>query len=153
MSDMDESDRAYNRLACLKLAQSAEGENPSAAQRVLDRAEEYADFVSGQDSAEVEAREVARESWFAREYAELRREATEDEPVFFDFGAALDYLKDGARVARSGWNGKDMWIGIQIPNESIPMGLPYLYIRTVQGYLVPWLASQTDLLAEDWYVV
>jgi len=68
----------------------------------------------------------------------------------FDFGMALDSLRDGRRVARKGWNGKGQWITLQHPDEHSKMSLPYLYIRTVGGDLVPWLASQTDLLARDW---
>lgn len=45
------------------------------------------------------------------------------------------------------------WIELQRPDAHSKMSLPYLYIRTVQGDLVPWLASQTDMLAEDWNVV
>ena len=71
----------------------------------------------------------------------------------FDFGIALDSLRDGRKVARKGWNGKGQWIALQRPDENSKMSLPYLYIRTVGGDLVPWLASQTDLLAQDWMEV
>ena len=67
-----------------------------------------------------------------------------------NFGQALQELKAGNRVQRKGWNGKGQWLGLQIPDEVSKMSLPYIYICTVQGDLVPWLASQTDLLAEDW---
>lgn len=70
-----------------------------------------------------------------------------------NFGAALEALKAGKKVTRSGWNGKGMWIHLQVPDAHSKMGLPYLYMRTAQGPLVPWLASQTDVLAEDWSVV
>lgn len=72
------------------------------------------------------------------------------------FGDAVELLKrsgPGARVAREGWNGKGMWIALQRPDEHSKMRLPYLYMRTVGGDLVPWLASQTDMLAEDWITV
>lgn len=71
----------------------------------------------------------------------------------FDFGIALDSLRDGRKVTRKGWNGKNQWIALQRPDEHSKMSLPYLYIRTVGGDLVPWLASQTDLLAQDWMEV
>lgn len=71
----------------------------------------------------------------------------------FDYGVALDLLKDGGRVARSGWNGKGMWIALQRPAAGSKMTLPYIYMSTVTGDLVPWLASQTDMLAEDWQEV
>lgn len=67
-----------------------------------------------------------------------------------NFGDALEVLKRGGRVARDGWNGRGMWIALQVPDAHSKMGLPYLYMRTVAGPLVPWLASQTDMLAEDW---
>lgn len=66
------------------------------------------------------------------------------------FGLALVALKGGGRVARDGWNGKGMYLELQRPDAGSKMTLPYIFMRTVQGDLVPWLASQTDLLAEDW---
>lgn len=71
---------------------------------------------------------------------------------YFSFSAALLALKTGRRVSRRGWNGKDQWLKLQRPDMNSKMTKPYIYIRTVQGDLVPWLASQTDLLAEDWFV-
>lgn len=71
----------------------------------------------------------------------------------FDFGIALDSLLGGRKVARSGWNGKGMWIALQQPDDMSKMSLPYLYMRTAQGELVPWTASQTDLFARDWHEV
>ena len=70
-----------------------------------------------------------------------------------DFGSAVRELKAGRKVARAGWNGKGMWLGLQVPDAHSKMGLPYIYMSTVDGKLVPWLASQTDMLAEDWMVV
>lgn len=69
------------------------------------------------------------------------------------FGDALARLKMGMKLARAGWNGKGMWIALQRPDANSKMTLPYLYMRTAQGDLVPWLASQTDMLASDWTVV
>lgn len=66
------------------------------------------------------------------------------------FSAALWQLKDGQKMRREGWNGANQWIELQVPDEHSKMTLPYLFIRTVQGHYVPWLASQTDILAEDW---
>lgn len=57
------------------------------------------------------------------------------------------------RFCRLGWNGKNQWIQVQIPDENSKMTVPYIYIRTVQSNLVPWLASQTDMLAHDWQEV
>jgi len=76
-----------------------------------------------------------------------------------DFGEAIQRLKGGAKVARKGWNGKGIFIALQIPDEHSKMTSPYLYIDTTglqtdnasaPKSLVPWLASQTDILAVDW---
>ena len=67
-----------------------------------------------------------------------------------DFGWALDKLRDGWQVCRAGWNGKGMWLELQVPDEHSKMTLPYIFMKTADGHLVPWLASQTDLLALDW---
>ena len=63
---------------------------------------------------------------------------------------AVDLLNRGYPVKREGWNGKDQYLRMQKPDENSKMTLPYIYIVTVQGDLVPWLCSQTDLLAQDW---
>lgn len=70
-----------------------------------------------------------------------------------NFSWALTKLKAGLKVARSGWNGKGMWIALQVPDANSKMSLPYLYMKTADDKLVPWLASQTDILANDWDVV
>lgn len=84
-----------------------------------------------------------------------------------DFGAALHRLRNGYRVARSGWNGKGMFIylvpaGNYFPTTSVAKSYfggqlvpykPYIAMKTVDEDVVPWLASQTDLLAEDYFVV
>ena len=76
-----------------------------------------------------------------------------------DFGAALVMLKNGEKVARAGWNGVGLWLELQVPDANSKMTLPYIYInypqdaKTTPGARVPWLASQTDMLAEDWSVV
>ena len=75
------------------------------------------------------------------------------------FGDALHYLKAGRSVARSGWNGKGLWVEMQRTDAHSKMTLPYLYLNypadaaNTPGARVPWLASQTDLLAEDWMVL
>ena len=70
-----------------------------------------------------------------------------------NFEIALIALKNGERVTREGWNGKNQYIELQNVDECSKMTLPYVYIRTVQGDFVPWICSQTDLLSEDWTVV
>lgn len=71
----------------------------------------------------------------------------------FGIGQAVKELHHGERVAREGWNGKDMYLELQVPDANSKMTLPYVYMKTAQGDLVPWLCSQTDLLATDWCVV
>lgn len=76
-----------------------------------------------------------------------------------DFGTALKALESGASVFRTGWNGKGLWLSLQVPDDHSKMTLPYIYLNYPasgagdypEGARVPWLASQTDLLAKDWY--
>lgn len=77
------------------------------------------------------------------------------------FGQAIALLKCGNRVARKGWNGKGIHLELQVPDEHSKMSGPYIFIDTtgLEGdnphapkLRVPWLASQTDMLAEDWEV-
>ena len=83
-----------------------------------------------------------------------------------NFGQAIEGLKEKRRVTRLGWNGKSMWL-ILVPADSWhtsvgpTMGpstvvnahrLPWIGIKTADGGLVPWIASQTDMLAEDWEI-
>lgn len=85
-----------------------------------------------------------------------------------DFGWALRELQEGARMCRQGWNGKGMWLVFQkaypdgipinkntaeatgIAEGTVCKFLPYLMMKTAGGEFVPWLASQTDILADDW---
>lgn len=68
------------------------------------------------------------------------------------FGDAIAALKQGARINRINWNGKNMYLELQEPTELSKMTLPYIYMKTADDQLVPWLASQTDILAEDWEI-
>lgn len=68
------------------------------------------------------------------------------------FGQALTALKSGLRVTRAGWNGRGMWLELQRPGSDGHFG-PHIYMRTADGHFVPWIASQTDMLAEDWAIV
>lgn len=70
--------------------------------------------------------------------------------IRMNFGLALEALKLGRKVQRAGWNGKGMWLHLQVPDAHSKMSLPYIYMKTVDDKLVPWLASQTDMLADDW---
>lgn len=67
-----------------------------------------------------------------------------------DIGGARAWLFEGRRVARKGWNGKNMYLELQRPDANSKMTLPYVYMKTAQGDLVPWLCSQTDFCATDW---
>jgi len=73
-----------------------------------------------------------------------------------DFGWAIIQLKDGHKVYRQGWNGKGIFLELQVPDEHSKMTLPYIFINTMglqndnAKALVPWLASQSDMLSEDW---
>ena len=76
-----------------------------------------------------------------------------DPAELLDFGDALHFLEAGKRLAREGWNGKHMWIALQVPDPDSKMTAPYIYMRTADGSLIPWLASQSDMLARDWRIV
>ena len=65
-------------------------------------------------------------------------------------GVATEQMRMGQQVRRSGWNGKGMWIALQIPDAQSKMTEPYIYMKNAQGGLIPWLCSQADLLAHDW---
>ena len=84
-----------------------------------------------------------------------------------NFGQALELLKKGQKVARMGWNGKGMFLFL-VPGSTFkvnrppllgiyPEGTeisycPHIDMKTADGMVVPWLASQTDVLAEDWVI-
>lgn len=67
-------------------------------------------------------------------------------------GQAVSEMKLGKKVTRPGWNGKGMYLMLQIPDAHSKMTLPYVYMFTADKQLVPWLCSQADLLAEDWMI-
>lgn len=85
-----------------------------------------------------------------------------------DFGVALFWLKNGNKVARAGWNGKGMFLFL-VPGSTFKVNRPpllgiypegtsidycqHIDMKTADGKIVPWLASQTDVLAEDWHIV
>ncbi|HHL7968821.1 TPA: DUF2829 domain-containing protein [Escherichia coli] len=82
------------------------------------------------------------------------------------FGLAIEALKLGNKVARAGWNGKGMYLALIAGNtvrqaiadhyghagETFPV-MDAIYMKTADDKLVPWLASQTDVLAEDWQII
>lgn len=67
------------------------------------------------------------------------------------FGLAIEALKRGFLVSRKGWNGKGMWLQLIKPLSDVH--LAYIQMKTVDDTYVPWLASQTDMLADDWTIV
>ena len=68
-----------------------------------------------------------------------------------DIGWAVEAMWNGHKVSREGWNGKNQYIAIQLPIMDNTMTKPYVYIKTIQGDRIPWLCSQSDLLAKDWF--
>lgn len=85
-----------------------------------------------------------------------------------NFGQALEVLKNGGKVSREGWNGKEMFLFL-VPESRFSVNRPPLLgiypegteisyhahvdMKTAQGPVVPWLCSQTDMLSEDWRIV
>lgn len=76
------------------------------------------------------------------------------------FGDAIEALKNGYKVARQGWNGKGQWL-FMIPAShwettrglELLDGRPWIGIKTVDDQFMPWVASQSDMLVEDWVIV
>ena len=85
-----------------------------------------------------------------------------------NFGLAIEAAKKGAKITRRGWHGKGMFLyyvpegrypartdaakSIATEDGKVDYGA-YIAMKTAQGNVVPWLASQTDILADDWEVV
>lgn len=102
-------------------------------------------------------------SWVTKE----QKEAEFRETLSFPFGMAIEALKLGHKVSRVGWNGKGMYLALFDPlkdnlqtltvtcNEaSVPKALhPFIVMSTVDNIYVPWLASQADMLSDDWGIV
>ena len=90
-------------------------------------------------------------------------ENSNDKYIGLKFGEAIEAMKAGKKVARAGWNGKGMWLGLVKDTWAINFEVdndiqkfenhPYIVMKTVDEKIVPWLASQTDMLAEDWTVI
>ena len=82
-----------------------------------------------------------------------------------NFGQAIEALKEGKKAARLGWKGKgmylfligvkdsgDYWTYTNGKNDNYPL-LPFIAMKTTDDKVVPWLASQTDILGEDWTII
>jgi hypothetical protein len=104
-------------------------------------------------------------SWSPKEVFDKSYRKIENGEV--SFSQAVELLKKGKAVSRKGWNGKNMFLYLvpadsYVPqtgvakdvwkNKKVPYGA-YIAMKTAQGNVVPWLASQTDLLSDDWGVV
>jgi hypothetical protein len=81
---------------------------------------------------------------------------------YLTFGECIQALKQGLKLARKGWNGKGIFIELQVPDAYSKMSHPYIFINTTglqtdnldaPKNRVPWAPSQTDMLSEDWMVV
>lgn len=81
-----------------------------------------------------------------------RIKMTEDTGIKNTIGWAIKELHNGSKVCRAGWNGKNMYLKLQVPDTNSKMTLPYVYMKTADNNLVPWLCSQTDILATDWQI-
>jgi len=66
------------------------------------------------------------------------------------FGEAIEEMRCGTRMTRKGWNGEGMYTALQTPDEHSKMSLPYMYMCTVTGELIPWVISHSDALSNDW---
>lgn len=103
------------------------------------------------------------ESWSPKDVFEAAYRATDG----MSFGLAIEAAKMGKKIARAGWNGKGMFL-YHVPaaayppctevakeafgGSDVPYGA-YIAMKTAQGNVVPWLASQADMLADDWRIV
>lgn len=101
------------------------------------------------------------ESWSPKEVFEEAYRPTNG----LNFGLALEAAKKGKRIARAGWNGKDQWVelgknfsyheasGLCVATHHCDIGSQALVFCGTRGRQVGWLASQSDMLAEDWMVL
>jgi len=83
----------------------------------------------------------------------------QDNTINLSFSKALEAVKSGFAIQRSGWNGAGLVVKLQVPDANSKMTLPYLYIeypkdaKNTPGARCPWLASQTDIMTEDWQLL
>ena len=138
----------YNDFRCWTLPENENGDDKGWLVEYLDggqpNTKEYAGYVS----------------WSPDEVFQNAYRAVDG----LSFGLAIEALKLGKKVARAGWNGKGLSLLLQIPDENSKMTLPYIYMQypttkasdtAPENHLnarVPWLASQTDMLADDWII-
>lgn len=130
------------------------------------------DYISRQDAIKIISEEYPEPrypSWYIDKLKELP--AKKEHNKTMDFGEAIREAKKGKLIARFGWNGRGMAIAYRsgypagiLANKSMAAEWdvhegtivriqPYLQLRCVDGTYQMWVASQTDILAEDWYIV
>ena len=111
--------------------------------------------------------EEGYESWCPKDVFLKHNRAVDGLPFSF----ALEAVKQGKKIARTGWNGKGMYVTYKpgypdgvaanaataqahgIPEGTNIIYCPYLEMKTADDKLVPWLVSQTDALADDWQIL
>lgn len=74
-----------------------------------------------------------------------------------DFGWAIKHLKDGKKVARKGWNGRGMYLELQVPDKNSKMTFPYPYFTIPDceegTRRIPYASTIVDIMSEDWEIV
>jgi len=74
-----------------------------------------------------------------------------------NFGKAIEALKEGKKVARNGWNGRGMFLQLQVPDENSKMTFPYPYFtipNCEEGTrVIPYASTIVDIMSEDWEIV
>lgn len=110
-------------------------------------------------------KQIAENSEIMRDINELKEayESVIKKPENMEFGEAIKALKDGKKVAREGWHGKDMFLmyvdfttnpektrGIFLNHYRL---MPTIYIAVSEHEIYPWNASQADILSDDWIVI
>lgn len=143
---------AYNEFRGWKLPENENGNDEGYLVEYLDggtpNTPQYAGYVS----------------WSPKEQFDKAYRATDG----LNFGLAVEALKLGKKVARAGWNGKGMFLFL-VPGSTFQVNRPpllgiypegtvvnycsHIDMKTADEKVVPWLASQTDVLADDWQIV
>lgn len=128
--------------------------------------DEAAKYISSEDGYRVRYQD-GYESWIPKDVFEEAYRSTDG----LTFGLAIEAAKRGHKITRRGWNGKGMWVvyrtgypegipcnkntaeAVGIPEGTLFKVRPYLQMRCADGSFQMWLASQSDILEEDWEIV
>lgn len=127
----------------------------------------YGELIDGGNAEDEGFAVMYEDGYISWSPAEPFQKAYRQTRLSMSFGMSIEALKQGKRVAREGWNGKGMWLKlIAGDNADGTTGdytttvaawdgkrLPFIAMKTATNELVPWLASQTDMLADDWFIV